>query len=140
MKILNNKKVRTGLTLTTLVLFATTGVFLAQRSATDDASGFQPRPAATEEAERLTMIPDRMETYRAIDGVCSEEQNRSKCLADLLVETERDLEQTLGAKLKDTWPAARDASCPSADQDTLNRCRIYETLKFEAQVLLFRQG
>jgi|GEM_PF-3107676 len=104
------------------------------------AIAYFARPNTSVEAQKVVAIPDRMETYRTIDVACSGKQNRSTCLADLLAQTEAELEQTLGAKLKDIWPAVRDASCPDTDQDTLNRCRIYETLKFETQTLIFRQS
>ena len=98
------------------------------------------RPDTATQAEQIMTIPDRVETYRMIDEVCSDQQNSTQCLADLLVQAEQHLEQTLGATLKDTWPAARDASCPKTDRDVLTRCRIYETLKFKAQVALYRQS
>jgi len=88
--------------------------------------------------ERIMALPDRMETYSAIDETCSDEQNRSKCLAELLAETEHDLEQTLGAKLKDTWPAFRDSLCKDMSGDELNDCRIYQTRLFQKQRRLYK--
>ncbi len=47
------------------------------------AVAYFAQPDTPVEAQKVAAIPDRMETYGAIDETCSEKQNRSKCLADL---------------------------------------------------------
>lgn len=58
--------------------------------------------------------------------------------ADKLKQAEEQLEQTAGAKLKDTWPAFRDSLCKDMTGDELNDCRIYQTRLFEKQIRLYK--
>jgi hypothetical protein len=58
--------------------------------------------------------------------------------SDKLKQAETQLEQTAGAKLKDTWPAFRDSLCRDMTAEELNDCRIYQTQLFEEQIRLYR--
>lgn len=57
-----------------------------------------------------------------------------------LEQAEAQLEQTAGAKLKDTWPAFRDSLCKDMTGSELNDCRIYQTELFEVQIRLFNES
>ena len=59
---------------------------------------------------------------------------------DELQQAETRLEQTTGAKLKDTWPAFRDSLCKGMIGSELNDCRIYQTQLFETQVRLYKES
>lgn len=57
-----------------------------------------------------------------------------------LERVEAQLEQTAGAKLKDTWPAFRDSLCKGMTGDELNDCRLYQTRLFEQQIRIYNEG
>jgi len=57
-----------------------------------------------------------------------------------LEQAEAQLEQTAGAKLKDTWPEFRDSLCKDMTGSELNDCRLYQTRLFEKQIRLYNKS